>query len=218
MEPTIYKPSIYKGAGIYKIGDDGGGTGFNGVFDLDITELDLTKNQNIQYNTIIDFTNKENIEKNGNKLILKNAYLEIDLSQHVNNDTSKIQIETKYNILSLDDYGYIGSKFITSFCFSGVFQNFAVVVSTTGLSDFITQINYNASWSGYNRYAPFTYNTSVIQKEEYIKGGMSTLYVNDENICSGKYSDATIFNDTCKIQSQNANAIIELEKLKITWS
>ena len=27
MEPTIYKPSIYKGAGIYKIGADGGGGG-----------------------------------------------------------------------------------------------------------------------------------------------------------------------------------------------
>lgn len=27
MEPTIYKPSIYKGAGIYKAGDEGGGGG-----------------------------------------------------------------------------------------------------------------------------------------------------------------------------------------------
>lgn len=27
MEPTIYKPSIYKGAGIYKIGSEGGGGG-----------------------------------------------------------------------------------------------------------------------------------------------------------------------------------------------
>jgi hypothetical protein len=25
MEPTIYKPSIYKGAGIYKAGAEGGG-------------------------------------------------------------------------------------------------------------------------------------------------------------------------------------------------
>jgi len=28
MEPTIYKPGIYKGAGIYKIGAEGGGSGF----------------------------------------------------------------------------------------------------------------------------------------------------------------------------------------------
>jgi hypothetical protein len=27
MEPTIYKPSIYKGAGIYKVGAEGGGGG-----------------------------------------------------------------------------------------------------------------------------------------------------------------------------------------------
>lgn len=27
MEPTIYKPSIYKGAGIYKTGTEGGGGG-----------------------------------------------------------------------------------------------------------------------------------------------------------------------------------------------
>lgn len=30
MEPTIYKPSIYKGAGIYKIGGEGGGGGGGG--------------------------------------------------------------------------------------------------------------------------------------------------------------------------------------------
>lgn len=31
MEPTIYKPSIYNGAGIYKVGDEGGGGGGGGV-------------------------------------------------------------------------------------------------------------------------------------------------------------------------------------------
>ena len=217
MEPTIYKPSIYKGAGIYKTGEAGGGI-FDGNFELDINSIDLTKNQNIQYNTIINFTNKENIEKIGNKLILKNSYLEIDLAQHVNDDTTKINVEIKYNVLSLGDYGYIGSKFMTSFNYSGYFQNFGAVISTTGLSDFITQLQYNSSWSGYERYAPFTYNTSVTQKEEYIKGGTSSLYVNNENICSGKYSDSTIFNENMKIQSQTNSAVIELEKLKITWS
>lgn len=31
MDPTIYKPSIYKGAGIYKTGDEGGGGECNSV-------------------------------------------------------------------------------------------------------------------------------------------------------------------------------------------
>ena len=217
MEPTIYKPSIYKGAGIYKTGAGGGGI-FDGNFELDINAIDLTKNQNIQCNTIITFINKENLEKIGNKLIIKNSSREIDLAQHVDDDTSLVNIEIKYNILGLGNYGYIGSKFITSFCHGGYFQNFGVVVSTTGLSDFITQLSYNTSWDGYSRYAPFTYNTSVTQKEEYIKGGTSSLYVNNENICSGKYSDSTIFFENMKIQSQENSAIIELEKLKITWS
>lgn len=34
-EPTIYKPSIYKGAGIYKTGDEGGGGQKGVVFDID---------------------------------------------------------------------------------------------------------------------------------------------------------------------------------------
>ena len=40
MEPTIYKPSIYKGAGIYKAGAEGGGGGgaLNGV----LTRADLS--------------------------------------------------------------------------------------------------------------------------------------------------------------------------------
>ena len=217
MEPTIYKPSIYKGAGIYKIGNGGGG-GFNGIFELDIAALDLTKNRDVQNSTIIDLTNKENIEKIGNKLILKNAYLEVDLLQHVKDNTTKIKVEIKCNILNLADYGYIGSKFLTTFGSNYVFQNFGLVVNNTGISEFTTQLQHNSSWSEYTRYDSFTYNTSIIQNEEYIKGGISSLYVNNENICAGKYGDSTVFNDICKIQSQNINAIIELEKLKITWS
>ena len=33
MEPTIYKPSIYKGAGIYKTGAAGGGSGNVGIWE-----------------------------------------------------------------------------------------------------------------------------------------------------------------------------------------
>ena len=127
MEPTIYKPSIYKGAGIYKIGNGGGG-GFNGIFELDIAALDLTKNRDVQNSTIIDLTNKENIEKIGNKLILKNAFLEVDLLQHVKDNTTKIKVEIKCNILNLADYGYIGSKFLTTFGSNYVFQKLTGVL------------------------------------------------------------------------------------------
>lgn len=36
MEPTIYKPSIYKGAGIYKTGTEGGGGGGDNVFVVEV--------------------------------------------------------------------------------------------------------------------------------------------------------------------------------------
>lgn len=38
MKPTIYKPSIYKGAGIYKIGSEGGGGGGGGqeIYEFDV--------------------------------------------------------------------------------------------------------------------------------------------------------------------------------------
>lgn len=68
MEPTIYKPSIYKGAGIYKTGDEGGGfegVEINGVIwskkNLDIVFDDL------QINTLLDDQNPKPIAyTNGN--------------------------------------------------------------------------------------------------------------------------------------------------------
>lgn len=57
MEPTIYKPSIYKGAGIYKTGAEGGGGTFDIIDEYEPAEMPdgriwTTKNlYMIQYNT-----------------------------------------------------------------------------------------------------------------------------------------------------------------------
>lgn len=80
MEPTIYKPSIYKGAGIYKTGEEGGGGGLkynrNFTFSpysqvisgmtLDMENHTLTKNDSSRdiYLSIPNphFENYENVE------------------------------------------------------------------------------------------------------------------------------------------------------------
>ena len=43
MEPTIYKPSIYKGAGIYKAGAEGGGGGGGDVAEIGGKKYNITK-------------------------------------------------------------------------------------------------------------------------------------------------------------------------------
>jgi hypothetical protein len=45
MEPSIYKPSIYKGAGIYKIGAEGGGGGSVGPLIIDGKEYGVIEYQ-----------------------------------------------------------------------------------------------------------------------------------------------------------------------------
>lgn len=72
MEPTIYKPGIYKGAGIYKIGAEGGGGGdlpegytqaiygrTNGSVSLEFTDLNV--NYNDKFVIELDLKTLQNI-------------------------------------------------------------------------------------------------------------------------------------------------------------
>lgn len=83
MEPTIYKPSIYKGAGIYKVGAEGGGGGG-----------DLPEG----YKRAIGCTSRGNI-------YLKFTGLDIDI-----NDIYKIKFRISLNAPSATSMCFFGAK------------------------------------------------------------------------------------------------------------
>lgn len=56
MEPTIYKPNIYKGAGIYNTGAGGGG-GVNGDYETDFSNFDFVNKVDIPNKGFITFYN-----------------------------------------------------------------------------------------------------------------------------------------------------------------
>lgn len=60
MEPTIYKPSIYKGAGIYKAGGESGGGGGSSILPEGVEELEsvgvVNANVSVDFGTSITYT------------------------------------------------------------------------------------------------------------------------------------------------------------------
>lgn len=87
MEPTIYKPSIYKGAGIYKTGADGGGGGrFEGSYN--ISAATSTVSVNTPYYVGID----------GEKFFSKNTRFCVSTKDIYNwNNINKIEAAVKFN-------------------------------------------------------------------------------------------------------------------------
>ena len=74
MEPTIYKPSIYKGAGIYKTGaEGGGGGGYLPEGYKKITYLETDGTSFCQYN-LDEVIRCDNIQMNVNFEIHKNIF------------------------------------------------------------------------------------------------------------------------------------------------
>lgn len=89
MEPTIYKPSVYKGAGIYKTGAEGGGggggnlpEGYTKHYALKITSLGMfsvTDNLKISGEDIIYFHANLDTNSNPNYKILNGNNLYLDM-------------------------------------------------------------------------------------------------------------------------------------------
>ena len=89
MEPTIYKPSIYKGAGIYKAEAEGGGGGGGNVVNVDGIEYEFVRIGKYYFTT-------ENLKNIFSELTLNGPSSQPSYRWFRNNQESSLQ--NKYNI------------------------------------------------------------------------------------------------------------------------
>lgn len=89
MEPTIYKPSIYKGAGIYKAGAEGGGGGGANVVNVDGIEYEFVRIGKYYFTT-------ENLKNIFSGLTLNGSVTQPSYRWFGNNQETSLQ--NKYNI------------------------------------------------------------------------------------------------------------------------
>ena len=236
MEPTIYKPSIYNGAGVYKIGaggiyngrgvyKDGKGqaSGFFYEFHLSRFDLNTLKDGDVQwYCNAPNYLSKESDCLAINLSSTFKFYFRPDIDK-----TKKIIAEFTINLPTID-YQYAGfGCFIDggtdyNFMLYAIGANYwfanSALAGTIQNSQIYNGGRYNGSWSYNSRFDSFPYTTKQKIKLELNPDGHGKFYIDEILSIDGDFTyDYEYFLNNFKffIYSESSSGTIRLYSLKI---
>lgn len=229
MEPTIYKPSIYKGAGIYKTGAEGGGGGASLPFDVDFSRIDFSVS-NPEYNGVIFY--QKQCRFNGVSLCVGSDYsnnspfFKLEHITHQLGEWTKIEVIV--NRVDVNNYRYILPA-MQGFTVGNesLFSNYATWAGKD--PNVGTQTIYKGSYnySGVYDDLIFTRNQGIsttyplkIVVELDRQNNILTTFWNDEKIIEtgNSYNDNSLF-DSISIEVDQSGApqdTIVIDKIKIS--